>query len=79
MLKKPTPKMQEMFKCASDCALHLVKTSGITEDEAIKKVCDLMNSSVSKDPDLIMATMKMLFMDQDVDEASKDIIKNFLK
>lgn len=74
MLKKPTPKMMEMYKCASDCALHLVETTGITENEATKKVCDLMNSSVSKDPDLIMATMKMLFMDQSAGEAGKNII-----
>lgn len=68
-----------MHELASKCVQNLVATQGKTEDEATAMVCKHIEDSAAYQPNMIMTSMKMTFLDKSVEDASQNIINNILK
>ena len=62
-----------MHQLATKCAQKVMETQGKTEDEATTIVCKFIQDSSKYQPDMLMAAMKMIFLDESVEVASQNI------
>jgi hypothetical protein len=76
-------KMVKLHKVSMDCIKHLVIVKGYTPDQAESMVLTVLKESqeyLKKGMvNETIATLKMTFMDQSVEQASSELIKSLLK
>jgi len=75
--------MVKLHKVSMDCIKHLVIVKGYSANEAENMVLTVLKESEhylkNGMVDETIATLKMTFMDQTVEQASSELIKSLLK
>jgi hypothetical protein len=75
--------IQKVHNVSMQCITHLVKNKGVSVKEAEDMIIEILKESASYiqngNVDFVIATLKMTFLDQSVEQASKDILKSLLK
>ena len=81
--KQTLGKMHKVHKVAMDCIVHLVTQKGYTADAAETMVMATLKESEhylrNGLIDETIATLKMVHMDQTVESAAAELIKNLIK
>ena len=80
---KQLQQMKKVHKTSMDCIKHLVTKKGYTIQQAedmvmqtLKESAHYLQAGLAEET---IATLKMTYLDQSVEDAAKDIIKQFLK
>jgi hypothetical protein len=76
-------KLQKLQKVSVQCVEHLIIRKGQKPSDAENMVLEILKESDSYIRsgmiDSVIATLKMTFLDQSIEDASQDILKSLLK
>ena len=76
---------KKLHKTCMQCAAYLIENEGYTEEKATDAVMYLLKECFDKGSyevggvEMVIATLKMTFMNESVGDASKELLKKLLK